>query len=225
MRLVYTEYNITVNFEENQICVLYLENPRCFTRAVQDLWLQQQGKKGAWILSEADKELPIDKSMESIINPLATDSNDRRILKKLYQDMTQDMQEKYLNCFTEVNAKMTDFINQLMEEQPYPLEMCMNPDISDLFKIYDVHFDTASSEFCEQLISYMKIWHQVGKVECFAFVNLKSYLSDTEYAAFCKQIFYEKIHVILIESCYLEQKKFDFESVKIIDENLCEIAF
>jgi CRISPR type II-A-associated protein Csn2 len=120
---------------------------------------------------------------------------------------------------------MANFISRLVEEQPYPLEMCMNPDISDLLKVYDVHFDTESSELCEQLISYLKICHQVGKVECFAFVNLKSYLSDTEYAAFCKQIFYEKIHVLLIESCYLEQKKFDFESVKIIDENLCEIEF
>jgi CRISPR type II-A-associated protein Csn2 len=224
MRLVHTEYNITVTFEENRICVLYIENPNCFTCLVQDLWFQQHGQDGSWILSEADKELPIAKSMESIVNPLATDSNDRRILKILYQDIAQDMQEKYLNYFTDVNAKMADFISRLLEEQPYPLEMCQNPDILDLLKVYDVRFDTESSELCERLISYLKICHQVGKVKCFAFVNLKSYLSDTEYVVFCKQIFYEKIHVLLLESCCLE-KKFDFESVKIIDTNLCEVSF
>jgi CRISPR type II-A-associated protein Csn2 len=208
---------------ENQVNVLCVENPECFTAVVRDLWLQRNGGQGAWILSEGAEAVPIAKRLEIIINPLAVDCNYKRILKVLYQEMNNDLQEKYFDRYTEANAAVVNLLSKIMEEQPYPLEMELEVAPVDLFKLYNLHFDMECSDLCDQLIFYIKIWHQVGHVDNYVFVNLKSYLNEKQYIAFCEQAFYEKVHIVLVESRYGEQKKLDFETVKIVDRDLCNI--
>jgi CRISPR type II-A-associated protein Csn2 len=48
-------------------------------------------------------------------------------------------------------------------------------------------------------------------------------LTQEQYEAFCKETFYEKLDILLIESKYTDENKNDFENVKIIDEDLCII--
>jgi CRISPR type II-A-associated protein Csn2 len=223
MRLVNTEYDITLMLAENQVDVLYVENPDCFAHMVRDLWMQHDGKEGAWILSSADKDLPIAKYTQVTVNPLAVDCNDRRILKVLYQDMAEDLQEKYLDEYTKINAYMVDFLGKIMSEQPYPLELNIELLPAELFKAYDVHFDMEYTGLCEQLASYIKIWHQVARVDVFVFVNLKSFLNREQYVALCEQAFYEKAQLLLLESHYQEQETYSFERIKIIDRDLCII--
>jgi CRISPR-associated protein Csn2 len=223
MRLVNRDYDISVMFEENKIEVFYVENRICFTNMVRDFWLQHEGREGSWILSEVDENIAISKSAEVIINPLTVDCNDRKIIKVLYQDLVRVLQDNYLDTYTEINSALVSLLSRITDEQPYPLEINLEASIADIFKIYDLRFSTEDTDLCEMLVSYMKIWHRVAHVKFFVFVNLKSYLTEEQYEAFCQETFYEKLNILLIESRYSDEKKNDFEKIKIIDEDLCII--
>jgi CRISPR type II-A-associated protein Csn2 len=223
VKLVNTKYNIGISFEENTVNVVYIENTDCFTSLIANLYMQCDGKIGTWILSEADKEFAISKEVELVINPLAVNCNDKRILKALYQSMENTIRENCFDVYSDINARILNFLDEIIGTEPYPIEISLEVAPADLLKLYDVRFCMEHSSLCEQLISYIKIWHQVGHVDIFAFVNLKSYLSDEQYASFCEVAFYEKINLLLFESRYNDRGKLDFEVVQIVDKDLCII--
>lgn len=223
MKIVNIEYNLHINLDENTVQVLYVENASAFTKMVGDLVCQKNGVSGSWILSEADEDISISKKMEVIINPFAVDCNDKRILKALYQEMKEDTIENCNGLYAEINANNLNFIEQIISRQSYMLDYDCQFSVEDILKIYNLRFEVDNVSLLTYLTEYIKIWHRVGNVDCFAFVNLKSYLTEEEIGLLYEMIFYEKVFLILIEN--KEYNHLDVENVVILDEDLCIITF
>ena len=94
MKLLHTEYDLNITFKENQIHILSIENPKVYSRILNDLWSQSHGGEGDFVLSEGEKIKNIGKEIECIFNPFALDCNDKKIIGKLYQELNE--QEVYL---------------------------------------------------------------------------------------------------------------------------------
>ena len=58
--------------------------------------------------------------------------------------------------------------------------------------------------------------------ECFIFVHLKQYLSQTELDALYREAFYRKMHILLVEN-YCPAIDRTTETAWIIDKDDCEI--
>lgn len=86
--LVNTFYNLELRLIENEITVLSLEAPSAYQKIMHDLWQQYNGNEGSFILSENGKELKIQKNVECIYNPFTVNLNDKKILTKLYQELS-----------------------------------------------------------------------------------------------------------------------------------------
>ncbi|MBR4731837.1 MAG: type II-A CRISPR-associated protein Csn2 [Lachnospiraceae bacterium] len=221
MRMIYSPYYVDIQFVENQPVILVIEHPMMFQRLLSDLWKQLEGGEGDWILSQQEKNLSISKSVVGIYNPFVVDCNEKRILNKVYAELAETAMINYPVETAELNGRILEYLDNLMQDMPYHLESRMDMDISALLKCYGVEIERDQASLIEKIADYLRAMHLVCRIDLFVFVNLRQYLLDDELKHLYEFAAYEKIHILLIEGCY--PKTIFNESIWIYDRDLCMI--
>ena len=220
MKLVNSKINYSIEFKENIVNILVIENQSVMSQVVQSLWKQCNGNDGDFCLSE-EKTLKIDKLMCTIINPFSIDFNNKKIISALYNNLAQNA-----NDFIEEKAKINASIIALLDDI-IDREDCHNIDYSldfswhDLFKIYNIKIEETQETLLISLIEYLKILVNYCGIKIVSFINLKSYLSEEEILELYKYSNYNKIQLLLIEST--ERTILQNEMVHIVDADKCII--
>lgn len=221
MKLVYPEYDLKMELQENQVFILSVENQRAFSKMVYDLWHQVNGGDGGFILSEEEKIKSISSLLEFIVNPFSVDCNDRKILSKLYKELQEIAGASALQSLGEVNRAVLQFLDHLEMESPYSLHYELETDFIALLKSYDVKLEAASESFLENIVNYMRILHQLGGKEIVVFLNLKQYVTQDELQQLYQFAFYEKIYILILEGSASPLS--ENEIGLIYDQDLCII--
>ena len=113
MKFIYGERELTLEFRENEVQVITIENREYFSAFLQNLYNQSQGSEGDIILSEGEKILSLNKVAEIVWNPFSVDINNKKILGKLFQKLkTVSMEEQYAEI-CELNAKVVHYLDDL----------------------------------------------------------------------------------------------------------------
>lgn len=94
-------------------------------------------------------------------------------------------------------------------------------DVPGLLKIAGVKYEETEIDFLEKLIRYIKTIVRVLSIKVIVFINLRSYLSETQMQEVIKEIEYQEIQAIFMEN----QERVGLEGGKryIIDKDQCEI--
>ena len=93
MKLICEKYGIFIEFIENQVATLVIENQKVFSEFVQNLNQQINGDEGDLILSDEDKELSFSKQAVLVTNPFTLNCNEKRIVNKLYKELQDTTNE------------------------------------------------------------------------------------------------------------------------------------
>ena len=221
MRMVYPPFGVDIDVSENHPAVLVMENPFMFQKLLGDLWKQLEGEEGDWILSQKDKILQISKTAVGIYNPFLLDCNEKRVLNKIYAELTETAVNVYSMETAELNGKIMDYLDALIQNVPYHLDSQIELDVSGLLKLYGIKVEMEQESLIERIIDYMKALHSVCRVDLFVFANLKHYLTDTEVMQLYELAAYEKMGLLLIEGS--QKKKEISEKIWIYDQDLCMI--
>ena len=177
MKLVYPHYAVELELTESFPAVLVVENPEMFQRLLGDFWNQLEGGEGDWILSHQGKNVLISKAAVGIYNPFMLDCNDKRILNKVYAELTDIAINNYPVEMAELNEKIVNIIDGFLQNVPYHLESQVDLDIGGLLKLYGIKFEMNQESLLERIMDYIRAMREVCHVEVFVFVNLKQYLS------------------------------------------------
>lgn len=219
MRLICPEYNWEQEITENQINVVCIENQVAFTDIVSDIWRQYNGYDGKIIVSDGNATVKFSKEAEVIINPLAVDCNDKKIITALYQELKTAtdcmLQEETLRIRTE----LIGYLDKVIGTVPYMSVYDYDLDLTGLLKLFGVHVDHTDGKLSELLAEYMKLRKSLCSISYFIFVNLKNYLSEEDLVLLYEAANYEKIHLILLES--FQRDIINGERTLIIDKDLC----
>ena len=89
MRLINNDYGIEIEFIENNITVIVIENKIALIKILESMKRQMDGMDGDFILSEKDKQLKLDKKCEIIIDPFSIDVNNKKIIAKIHKDLDE----------------------------------------------------------------------------------------------------------------------------------------
>lgn len=221
MKIVHRGYNLAFSIEENQVIVLSVENTRAYAELLQDIWNQSQGGEGGFILSEKEKVLKISKEVECIFNPFALECNDRKLVTHLYQQMKEQADNFLMEETMQINTEINRFLDTLIFQIPFVLKHNQEFDILNLFKLYEVKFDSDVDTVLERIIEYLRVMSKICGIVLYVFVGLKHYLNPNELNELYQFAFYEKIKLILLESIHLPLN--EGEKGWIIDADLCII--
>lgn len=222
MKLVYTELERQLVFQENSVQVLIIENKLLFRRMLEDFNKQVEGGEGGFTLSADNKILRIDKEAALVLNPFSLEINSRKALTGLYNELGKLglSEENYLKT-CRLKGAIAQYAYDLLSQVDYVLEFQDDFCLQNLFKALEVQFEEGSGDFLEQIVAYMDVCCKFQKVKLLAFANLKTYLTDDELQALYKEAFYRKLNLLLIESSLRDE--LEDEEVSIVDDDLCLI--
>ena len=222
MILAYSKLNLRMEFIENTVNVLVLEDPVQFSEIVYLLKSDEKVLESPFVLSESDKFLQISKEMEIIVDPFSLDFNSRKIQQQLYKEMeivaTEFDVEK-----AEVNGRMLYLIEGIQERLQYQ-NIAYNLEFSweNLLKLYQVHFEPLCESLLEKLVEYIKIASNLLNLKVIGFVNLKLYLTKEQLHYLYEIAFYNKVNLLLIEN--IENTQLEEEKLYIVDRDKCIIV-
>lgn len=223
MKLIHCDLDTDIINSNYQHCEWIIESPELFSKYVLELYKQTEAEEGNFVLSEQDKELDIAKYVEIISDPLSINLNDKKILNKLYSELSKNAyaEECYLHT-QEVLSALQKYFAFLETSSNYFLEDDEEPDIIAIFKALNVKLSVYSENLFELLWQYIKATSELLKKKLIVFVNIRSYLTQEQVIELIKNADYNEISLLLIENC---QKGCPTDSVHyiIIDKDGCEI--
>ena len=221
MRIIYSKYGIDLCLEENKITTIVIENPLVMSEVIRDISRQVKGEEGEWILSEQDKIFSIEKSSQFIDNPLMVNSNEKRILTKLYKELSEQANTLMYEEYTQINSYIVSFLERLLDTVPYHLDMEVDMDLTGILKLYGVKIESDGVSVLEALIDYLRALSCICNIHVVFILNVKQFLTIEEIQQLYEFCFYEKIYIINLEG----QKNYNLEQEKcvIIDKDLCII--
>lgn len=222
MKLVYTELEQQLVFQENKVNVLVIEQKELFRRMIQELDKQISGEEGGFVLSDNNKTMKIDKEICLILNPFALDINSRKALTGLYNELGKLglNEENYLKTCS-LKGQIAEYIYDLLNQVDYALKFQDDFNLQSMFKALEVEFEAGEENFLEGLVYFMDVCSKFQKIKILAFVNLKTYLTNDDLQKFYKEAFYRKMHLLLLENS-IEQELAE-EVVCIVDDDLCVV--
>lgn len=223
MKLSHPIFEFPIEFNENTINVLVVENQKIFTDFIMDLLNQTTGKSGEFVLSENIDSLNISKELDLIIDIFSIDLNQKKILTKLYSILkNKAMDGEHYLATMDIISNISRYLEEIIETIEYPLLYTNEFDIGLIFKVVDLRLNDEYESLFDKITNYISIMREIAGISCFVFVNLKSFISDIEIAEIYKFAFYQKINIILLESTYKDVMN-PYETIRIIDTDLCEI--
>ena len=117
----------------------------------------------------------------------------------------------------EIHAKLISYLEEISLKVPYHVTFDLEENIPNLLKAYNVRLETESNNLLERIVEYLKLLHQLCRIEVVFFINLQ----DEELEQLSQFAFYEKISIVLLEN--VQKTKLNCEKTCIIDQDYCII--
>ena len=221
MKLVHPDLEGQLLLDVHKPCEWIIESPDIFLKFLQELCSQVAGKDGRFVLSD-EEEMSLQKYAEIIVNPLNVDINDRKVLNKLYAELSECSfgDELYLET-QKMLAGIQEYFWKLEHTSDYFLAMDKEIDIVSVFKAIGVKFQNCADNLIENLCQYIAIMSSLMRKKVIILVNLRSYVNDNQLKLLMETIRYKEIALLFIENMERNLPASVFRY--IIDKDQCEI--
>lgn len=209
-------------FSSGQSALWVIESPRVFAEYIQELCVQQAGGEGRFVLSENEEEVSIEKHVEIVINPFSVDINDKRILSRLYRELSQKAFGENMYLYTQkVISVLNQYFAELEQQESYFLTADTEIDMMAVFKAMGVKVENYADDYMQNISQYMKLIAELLSKKVIVFVNVRSYMEIWQVEEIIREAAHNEMAVLFIES---SQKSFPKDVIQyIIDNDICEI--
>ena len=221
MKLVHCEISGILLNDNTDFTEWIMESPEVFSEYVQELNEQVLGAEGRFVLSEKDKEIDLSKKADIIFNPFTVEVNSRKVLSRLYAELSNIAKNEQMFVKTAEFLKIVQkYMLDLEHCTDYILEFDSELNITDLLKAINLRYETQYINFHDKLMQYIKVMASVG-TKIFVFVNIRSYLKDDILQEMIKEMKYLNLQGLLIES--VQKNSLEGVNQYVIDKDKCEL--
>lgn len=221
MKLVHCEISGILLNDNTDFTEWIMESPEVFSEYVQELNEQVLGAEGRFVLSEKDKEIDLSKKADIIFNPFTVEVNSRKVLSRLYAELSNIAKNEQMFVKTAEFLKIVQkYMLDLEHCTDYILEFDSELNITDLLKAINLRYETQYINFHDKLMQYIKVMASVG-AKIFVFVNIRNYLKDDILQEMIKEMKYLNLQGLLIES--VQKNSLEGVNQYVIDKDKCEL--
>lgn len=224
MKLLEREIGLEIELKENVTSVVVVEDGTLRLSLLNELYMQQEGKEGNWMLVENEKTYELSKCVELILEPFSLQLNNKKMKTKLYQDIKEIANDCLGVQGLELHSHICGYLESILEKIDYPVKYRDEWNLLEILKSYSVEIEENYDDVCEKLFDYIKLMSQVCGVKLFITVNLKQYLNENQLAELYKLVRYSKIQLVLIEF-NMWHPKLEDEDIYILDQDACIITY
>ena len=221
MTLYYPLLEQPLEFGENRVNVLIIEEPGELRRAVGELLEQTAGRTGEFVLGIDFAPAELSRQAVLVTDPFRLELDSRKMAGKILQSAVrafEDRGEELREILGRINALAAEVGTCLDFEAAFTeLE-----DPADLVRLLDFRVDREGLSLPEQLLEFMRLQRQFFDKRLFIFYGLKGCLTREELSGLYRNVFYEKLDLLLLEP-FQRGAPMEGETVTIVDGDLCII--
>lgn len=222
MKIVNFNFEHKLEFKENVITTLVIENQKCFREYINELIYQIEGNDGNFVLSDNNSEIKMSEKVTIVTDYYSLNdkisSYDSKLQNELKKIVVND------DLFTkgsEVISKILNFAEEIGMEIPYTLEFT-EPSLQNLLKFLKYRIVLDKNSLPELVLDFMKVSNWLVGLEIFVFVNICSFLTEDEIKILVSESLSLKYNLVFIENIK-PTYSIDGEKLIIVDDDLCEI--
>lgn len=228
MTLKIFSFENDIDFAENHINVLQIQNKKLFAKIVSSFNNMCNGLSAesdeTITLLEQDEIVNFTKNVLFVVDFLNFDFNQRRIQTVLYQyiDKLFKLEPEMLSNVNNLQDSIHIELMSIMEE--FPFETLCKKDISilDILKMYGVRIKAnANEKIIEKLFKIVELVQCLDLAKLIIIVNVKQYLDSDELVEFYKYCVYNNVKLLLLERGS-EVSLLERERILFVDENFDE---
>lgn len=222
MKLAHPVLNQPIRWNDTYINTFVVENPIMYRNFLKELYDQEKGQQGSFVLSVGDIIVDFGKNTEIINDVLKIDTSSNKkiisaIAKEINDIMIHDMYNDIHNIYISLNGAIANAIFSSGKDLIFD---DIN-DISQIVKLYNVRPDDENLSLEEKIIFHMELCEKYLHKKLFVFLNLHSYFHKDQLESLFRDIIYRKYNVLIVER--YDIKALINEQKQIIDMDLCEI--
>ncbi|WP_314010497.1 type II-A CRISPR-associated protein Csn2 [Pseudostreptobacillus hongkongensis] len=216
----YKEFEFVIDFCNNSVNTLIVENKKEFRNLIFELINNLDSDEGNIILSENNEILtPIDKLF--VFNNYFEFDINKIVLTKYYKMLKSESERLFFQETLELKGKIREYLEKITSESFLSLSINEEIDLSHLFKGCNLKFES-NNDILSNVMEWLKIINEILGFNTFILISLRNILDKEELENLFKFIEYNEFKVIFIESNEVEKINGSDKFI-IIDNNLCEI--
>ena len=219
MKLKINGFTNELEFYDDKVSILSIQDTKCFTNIIQKINDKINGAESdeVFLVDDKENELKMSKEVCMILDLFNIDYNSKKILGKLYDKISENIENsgetKLQNLFIEVRKNIVEEINEF----PFEFTMSDDIDIINILKLYNLKVDILSYEtILEKIEFFIDLNATLNIFSVIVIPNLKMYLSEEELIELYKYSLYNNVKLLLIEKNFTQKLK--YEHILTIDE-------
>ncbi len=220
LNIKYIDNNI--EFEDQKIWAIEIENKIYFYRLVKDLYSICNGNLVEDIfLLDSNQEINIFNKIKLFIDFFDFNLDSRKYINEIVKFTISIINNENRNRILNQYKKLTNIYKKIVNEIDLPLSIESEIDIENITKLIKINIKT-SNNLLENLFILIDLENLFQTKNLLIFINLKQYLTKQELEELYKYSIYNEIPLLLIDSqCY--GTTLNNERKLIIDDNLDEV--
>ena len=223
MKLKINGFENEIQFDEEHINVLTINNSKCFSHIIGILNDKINGIESneIFLLDEKNQEIKMDKKVYIVLDIFNIDYNSRKVLNKIYDIIAENIEKNQDYEVEKMVMELRNYIIQEINELPFEFVMKSELEIPEILKLYNLKIDDVNyTSILEKVEILIDIISTLKVADILIIPNLKLFLSSEELVELYKYSLYNNVKLLLIERNNEEQLK--YEKNIIIDENFCD---
>lgn len=144
------------------------------------------------------------------------------IIKKLYDNIASFCINEITHETVNVKKQLISFMDTVIENYDFDFSYNYDFNLQDLFKMHNLKPNISSDNLLESLLNFILLLKKYSSVKCFVLLNLHLFFNKNELEIFYKEIIYNHIPILVLENTASFSKS-QYEKIRIIDNDLCEI--
>lgn len=220
MKLAFKNMGHILDFKEECVNELIIENKKMFFDLVNSMISQADGLHGDCVLSIRDKPVEFGKYADLTLQFAPFELNRKSLLTKLCSALEKNAQspENYAET-AELLGSLERYMLRISEELPFEIS-CQKLTIAPVIKALSPEVEESAKKTIEKIFAYMETVRELDRDKLFIMVNMRTYFTDEEMEIFAESICLHGFKVLLLEA--FAYPKLKYANRFVIDSDLCE---
>ena len=195
MRIVTGFFTSIIDTENGFLNTLVIEEPRLFNSFVNELYSQLSGRDGRITVSEKDKPCSFSKKVEIVDRLVPFEVNTKALLSKLNIYFEQNaLGPEYYEIGMQLLSEIEDYFNSMTMDLPCDV-VFTKLNLGALVKALGIELRNDYHNLAEQVLDYLELVRVLERDKLLVFLNLRSFVSDTDLEIVSKDIVAKSIDI------------------------------
>lgn len=224
MKLRINGFERDIEFNDNNVNVMYIENTSLFTHVIELINNKLNGFEDNEIvlLDNEDNEINFEKNAFFLLDYFNIDYNSKKILKNIYDRIAVNIENNQDEKVYQLSKELTNLLISEINELQFEFVMKDSIEIQDLLKLYNLKIDGSSyTDVLDRVELVINLLAEFKIANLLILPNIKSFLDDEKLVELYKYSLYNNIDLFIIERH--QSNKLTYEHSILIDENFNEI--